>query len=53
MESAKRLVGFCKTLISNKPRSRELLESTAILRGYQFSQAQLDAIAEFYVVKYE
>lgn len=50
MESAKRLLGFCKTLKSDKPKSREELEARANLRGYQFLPAQLDAIAAIYVV---
>ena len=51
MESEKRLLGFCKTLKGDKPKSREELEARANLRGYQFSQPQLDAITEIYVVK--
>jgi hypothetical protein len=51
METAKRFLGFCKTLKENKPQSREELESRAYYRGYNFTSEQIDAIAVFYVVK--
>jgi hypothetical protein len=51
METAKRLLGFCKTLKDNKPQNREELESKAGYRGYNLTPEQIDAMAAMYVVK--